>query len=138
MDSLSFCFLGKAFTFHFFWEAALPGIVFLADNFTFNISNISPHSLLVCRVSAHSLIGGVVSRGRVVCDVLLFCFFQYHSVFDFWQCHYDVSLGSTLWHPLGLMTLDVHVSLQVWEVFSHYCFTNAFCPFLFIFLPAFS
>lgn len=37
--------------------------------------------------------------------------------------------------PLGLMNIEVHFSLQIWEVLSHYCFKYALSLFSFSSLP---
>lgn len=35
---------------------------------------------------------------------------------------------------MGLMDLDVHFPLQIWEISCHYFFEQRFCPFLFLFM----
>ena len=51
----------------------------------------------------------------------------------FGQFNYNVYQCSPIWGPLDLMDLYIHFSLQVWEVFSYYCFLYTLCPFLFCF-----
>ena len=68
-------------------------------------------------------------------SLLTFCFQNNFFVFEFW--HYDKSWCRPTqvpqtWGLLSLMDVNIHFSLQVQEISSHYCFKYASCPFLFL------
>lgn len=81
---------------------------FLFFVFSFRTLSISPHSLLACKVCAENSSDSLwVFFFFCMWKVSLLFLFSNFSVFDFWQCNYNVSHRGPLWVNLGTFELQV-------------------------------
>lgn len=127
MNLLSFC-LGTSLHLIHFWSSALLekvcvvgclfvclfALAFSIYHFTFSW----PARFLL---KAHWLLCG---DSNVRDEVFSPCFQNSLFVFDSWQFYYIMFLRTPLWvdyilRPMSFMYVDDHISLQIWELYSH-------------------
>lgn len=141
---LSFCFLGKV--------SLSLSLSFLKDNFvkyswlavlffSFSTLNILSNFLLSNLLIA--LMGGSWGEGggprHFHCMKWLFFFSIFKILSDFWEFYYNMFWWNPLWiesvwEPVSIMYLDVHLSSLIWEFYNHYsklpAFLSSFSGFL--------